>query len=74
MNVAQQLKTELENAAAELGMAPSTLGEKTGQGGHFYRRLCDGKRVWPETADAVRRQIEILRSLKQQAASPEAAE
>lgn len=49
-----QLKAEIEAAANALGIAPSTLGERAGQGGHFYRRLCAGKRVWPETADKVR--------------------
>lgn len=54
MSEAQALLSEIEAASADLGIAPSTVGERAGQGGHFYRRLKDGCRVWPETAAKVR--------------------
>ena len=62
MNTTQQLKAEIEAAAQALGIAPSTVGERAGQGGRFYRRLCDGKRVWPETAQAVRERLHSMLS------------
>lgn len=57
MNTTEQLRAEIEAAAAALGVAPSTVGERAGQGGRFYARLCEGKRVWPETAETVRLRI-----------------
>lgn len=57
MNTSQALKAEIEATAASLGVAPSTVGERAGQGGRFYARLCAGKRVWPETAAAVRARL-----------------
>lgn len=56
----QQLKAEIEATAEALGIAPSTVGERAGQGGRFYARLCDGKRVWPETAHAVRSRLAAM--------------
>lgn len=57
MSTTETLKAEIEATAEKLGIAPSTVGKRAGQGGQFYQRLCDGKRVWPETADAVRRSL-----------------
>lgn len=62
MDHAAHLKTEIEAAASALGLAPSTVGERAGQGGKFYARLCEGKRVWPETAEAVRLKIQQMLS------------
>ena len=63
MSITEQLRKEIEEAAEALGLSPSTVGARAGQGGTFYRRLCEGKRVWPETADAVRGRIaELLAS------------
>jgi hypothetical protein len=45
---------EIETAALALGIQPSTVGERAGQGGRFYARLKAGSRVWPETASKVR--------------------
>lgn len=53
----EALRAEIEAAASRLGIAPSTVGERAGQGGKFYERLCDNKRVWPETAQKVRERI-----------------
>ena len=61
MNEAQALLHEIEAASADLGIAPSTVGERVGQGGHFYRRLKNGCRVWPETAAKVRVRLIELR-------------
>lgn len=47
-----------------LGVGPSTAGRLAGQGGKFYERLCAGKRVWPETADAVRKRLDELQAQK----------
>jgi hypothetical protein len=45
-----QLKAEIDSAADALGVAPSTVGERAGQGGRFYSKLSDPTvRVWPET-------------------------
>lgn len=57
MSITEQLRAEIEAAAAKLDLAASTVGERAGQGGKFYQRLCDGKRVWPETAEKVRAEI-----------------
>lgn len=54
MDNQHDLASEIETAAASLGISPSTLGARAGQGGRFYVRLKDGKRVWPETAAKVR--------------------
>ena len=47
------LISDIERAAAALGVSPSTIGERAGQGGRFYARLKEGARVWPETAQKV---------------------
>jgi hypothetical protein len=60
MDTTQQLKAEIEAVAQRLGIAPSTVGERAGQGGRFYKRLCDGKRVWPETAASVRARLQDM--------------
>lgn len=72
MTEAQALLHEIKAAAADLGIAPSTVGERAGQGGHFYRRLNEGKRIWPETAEKVRAWIaaERARRSKQESAVP----
>lgn len=62
MTIAQQLKSEIEATAQALGLAPSTVGMRVGQGGKFYERLAEGRRVWPETAAAVRERLAALRS------------
>lgn len=72
MSITDQLKSEIEAAAETLGIAPSTVGERAGQGGRFYKRLCDGKRVWPETAEAVRGKLRAMLSQDaRQEASPQ---
>ena len=53
MHTTQHLVAEIEAVAKIIGKAPSTVGEKAGQGGRFYDRLVKGKRVWPETAAKV---------------------
>lgn len=68
MDTTTELKAEIERVAATLGIQPSTVGERAGQGGHFYKRLCDGKRVWPDTAERVREHLAAM------VAPPEAAE
>ena len=60
MTEADKLKQEIEDCAAKLGIAPSTLGEKIGQGGRFYARLSRGHRVWPETAEKARKRMSDL--------------
>ena len=62
MDTASQLIAEIEAKAAELGIAPSTVGERAGQGGKFYHRLVEGKRVWPETAERVRQKLAEMRA------------
>lgn len=54
MDKTTSLMTEIERAAVALNVAPSTIGARAGQGGKFYARLQDGKRVWPETELKVR--------------------
>lgn len=53
----QQLIKEIEAVAASLNIQPGTVGERAGQGGHFYKRLLAGKRVWPQTIEAVRERL-----------------
>lgn len=62
MTIADELRAEIEATAKILGKAPSTIGERAGQGGKFYARLCAGCRVWPETAETVRARLHTLRS------------
>jgi len=54
MDQQTSLIAEIEAAASALGIAPSTVGERAGQGGRFYARLKEGRRAWPETAERVR--------------------
>lgn len=61
MSTTEHLKSEIERTAKATKLKPTTIGRMVGQGGHFYRRLCAGKRVWPETADAVLAQLEGIR-------------
>lgn len=72
MTEAQTLIREIETAALDLGIAPSTVGERAGQGGHFYLRLKAGCRVWPETAAKVRHWIDLerVRCKTQEGATP----
>ena len=60
MTYIEQLRADIEAAAEQLGIKPSTLGEKAGQGGQFYKRLVEGKQVWPQTAENVRKSISAL--------------
>lgn len=53
----QQLITDIEAAAVKLGLSPSTIGERAGQGGMFYDRIKSGARAWPETIASVREKI-----------------
>ena len=62
MDEAQALVAEIEAIAAHLEIAPSTVGERAGQGGLFYSRLKQGKRVWPDTARKVRERLAQMRS------------
>ena len=64
MTDAEQLKSDIERCARLLGLAPSTVGERIGQGGRFYARLCEGKRVWPETAEKARNAMADLISMR----------
>jgi len=59
---AEQIKAEIEAVAKILSIAPSTVGKRAGQGGQFYTRLTEGKRVWPETAAKVRKRLEEMQS------------
>ena len=65
MDTQNSLITAIEAAAAMLGLSPSTVGERAGQGGRFYARLKSGARVWPETEAKVRDWIATA-SLSQQ--------
>jgi len=55
-----ELIKKIEEAAAALGVSPSTVGERAGQGGMFYQRLKDGRRTWPETAAKVVDRLDSL--------------
>jgi hypothetical protein len=65
MSITKQLITEIEATAETLGIAPSTVGRRVGQGGHFYKRLQEGKRVWPDTADSVLDKLEAMKRQKE---------
>lgn len=60
MMTSEHLKNRIEEAATLLNLAPSTIGERVGQGGRFYARLCEGKRVWPETAQSVAAKLDEM--------------
>jgi hypothetical protein len=51
---------KMEAAATALGLSPSTIGERAGQGGRFYAKLLGGSRVWPETIEAVSAKIDAM--------------
>lgn len=55
-----ELIQKIEAKAAALGVAPSTIGERAGQGGKFYDRLKAGCRFWPETAAKVVARLEQM--------------
>lgn len=69
--LSQALLADMEAAASRLNIEPSTLGERAGQGGHFYKRLKEGKRVWPDTAAKVRQWIADNASVNNQHADGE---
>ena len=59
MTIANELAGEMEAFCEEarkhgVTISPSTVGERAGQGGRFYQRMPDGRRLWPETAEKVR--------------------
>lgn len=58
----EQLRVEFEAAGAELDIPLTTLGSRVGQGGHFHKRLSEGKRMWPETIESVRHRLHELRT------------
>ena len=62
MMTTEHIRAEIEAVADDLGLAPSTIGESVGQGGRFYARLCEGKRVWPETAEVVMARLSAMRT------------
>ena len=47
----------IEAAASAMNLAPSTLGEKLGQGGRFYSRIKAGCGVLPKTEASVRQKL-----------------
>ena len=55
MTEIERLVSEIETYARRSGISPSTVGERAGQGGLFYRRLKEGRRAWPDTIEKVRR-------------------
>lgn len=67
MSDAQALKQEIEAAASEFDLDPSTVGRYAGQGGKFYDRLSRGARCWPETAEKVRAWIADERARRSEA-------
>jgi len=54
MTEIQKLVSEIEAYAHARGISPSTVGERAGQGGGFYRRVKSGRRAWPDTISKVR--------------------
>ena len=64
MTINHDLIITMEQAAGALGISPSTVGERAGQGGQFYARLKAGKRVWPDTVSRVLAEIERMKSSK----------
>jgi len=62
------LAAEIEAVAARLGLSPSTVGKRIGQGGRFYMRLKAGNRIWPETDATARQRLRELEAAKSDAA------
>ena len=62
MDYAHQLKEAFDAKSRETNLKTSTLGRMCGQGGQFYKRLSDGKRVWPETAKTVLDRLSQIQS------------
>ena len=44
-----ELIAEMDRYAVAAGIKTTTLGRHLGLGGRFYKRLCEGQRVFPET-------------------------
>ncbi len=65
----EQLRAEVEATATALGITASTVGRRVGQGGRFYARLCEGKRMWPETMESVHRKLQEMRAASPREAS-----
>lgn len=68
MSITEQLIAEIEATAKSLGISPGTVGRRAGQGGHFYKRLREGKRVWPDTAERVLVKLEKMKNSDHQEA------
>lgn len=66
MKTSAELLKKIDAASAKLGIKPSTVGERAGQGGQFYARLTRGCRIWPETFDRVVERVDQM--LKEHAA------
>lgn len=66
----QALLSDIETFLAETEMPPSTFGRRAVNDWKFVRDLRAGKRrVWPETAEKVRRFMESARSAPTEAAA-----
>ena len=57
MNTVQhpRLLQEIEEYLSLTGMGEAYFGKKSARNSELVRRLRDGGRIWPETADRVRR-------------------
>ena len=65
MDTIATLISRFDEKAAQTGLSTSTLGRLVGQGGRFYARLIEGKRVWPETAESVLEKLDQIQSPSQ---------
>lgn len=59
----ESLLDEIDAFLSEARMAESTFGLKAVNDGKFVRRLREGKRCWPETAEKARGFIVAARSV-----------
>lgn len=58
------LLSEIETFLAETGMSEYRFGYRAVKNGRLVNRLRDGRRVWPETVDAVRGFMAAERELR----------
>jgi hypothetical protein len=53
-NLSEKLLSEVNDFLRETEMGPSYFGKAASGNSELVKRLREGKRVWPETADKVR--------------------
>lgn len=57
-----KLLAEIEAFVTEAGMSEITFGRKAMKDPHFVRDVRNGRRLWPDTEEKVRKQLRVLKA------------